>query len=169
MKNIRSCRGFTPQISETAFIAEDAAIIGDVAIQEEASIWYNVTIRGDVMPIRIGKQTNIQDGSTLHGTYQEHGCTIGNRVTIGHNVILHGCEIQDGSLIGMGSIVMDGAVIGDHSLVAAGSLVTEGKKFPPRSMIMGRPAAVKRQLTDDEVKALEESADNYLMYVSWYK
>lgn len=169
MKTIRSVRGFTPEISSSAFIAEDAAIIGDVKIGDEASVWYNVTIRGDVMPIRIGKQSNIQDGSTLHGTYDKCGCTIGDRVTVGHNVILHGCTIGHGTLIGMGSTVMDNAEIGEHSLVGAGSLVTEGKKFPPRSMIMGRPAVVKRQLTDEEVKALEMSADNYLLYMSWYK
>lgn len=166
---IRKARGHTPEIHENVFIAENAAIIGDVQIQQGASIWYQVTIRGDVMPIRIGQETNIQDNTVIHGTYQEHGCTIGDRVTIGHSVVLHGCEIQNGSLVGMGSIVMDGAVIGEHCLVAAGSLVTEGKKFPPKSLIVGRPAVVRRQLTEEEVQNLEKSADQYLMYTSWYK
>jgi len=166
---IRKARGKTPEIHENVFIAENAAIIGDVEIQQGASIWYQVTIRGDVMPIRIGRETNIQDNTVIHGTYQEHGCTIGDRVTIGHSVVLHGCEIKAGSLIGMGSIVMDGAVIGEHCLVAAGSLVTEGKKFPANSLIVGRPAVVRRSLTEEEIQNLEKSADQYLMYTSWYK
>jgi gamma-carbonic anhydrase len=168
MKIIRPARGFQPEIAKDAFVAENAAIIGDVKIKEKASIWYSVTLRGDVMPIRIGSETNIQDNTVIHGTYNEHGCTVGNRVTVGHNVILHGCEIKDGSLIGMGSIIMDGAVVGEDSLVAAGSLITEGKKFPPRSLIIGRPAAVKRSLSDEEVKSLQDSADHYIMYTSWY-
>jgi len=168
MKIIRPARGFQPEIPQDVFVAESAAIIGDVKIGSKASIWYNVTIRGDVMPIKIGAETNIQDNSVLHGTYEEYGCTIGKRVTVGHSVILHGCTIGDCSLIGMGSIIMDGAEIGEHSLVAAGSLITEGKKFPPRSLIVGRPALVKRTLTDQEVQDLETSADHYLMYTSWY-
>ncbi len=169
MKIIREARGFKPKIADSVFVAENAAIIGDVVISEKASIWYNVTIRGDVMPIRIGKETNIQDNSVIHGTYKEHGCTIGHRVTVGHGVILHGCEIQDACLIGMGSIIMDGAVIGEQSVVGAGSLVTEGKKFPPRSLILGRPATVKRTLTEKELAGLQDSADHYFMYVDWFK
>ncbi len=169
MKIIRSARGFSPKIDSTVFIAENAAIIGDVEISERSSVWYNVTIRGDVMPIRIGKETNIQDNTVIHGTFGEHGCTIGDRVTIGHSVVLHGCEIRDLSLIGMGSIIMDGAVIGEQSLVGAGSLVTPGKKFPPKSLIVGRPAVLKRPLTEEEVASLSESADHYLMYAKWYE
>ncbi len=165
---IRSVRGFTPEISPTAFLAGNSAITGDVVIGDQASIWYNVTIRGDVMPIRIGKETNIQDGSILHGTFEEFGCTLHERVTVGHLVMLHGCEIRSGSLIGMGSIIMDGVEIGEHSLVGAGTLITEGKKFPPRSLILGRPGKLIRQLTDEEVRLLEESADHYLLYSSWY-
>jgi len=122
-----------------------------------------------VMPIRIGKEANIQDGSVLHGTYQKFGCNIEDRVTIGHLVMLHGCTIGRESLIGMGSIVMDGAEIGAQSIVGAGSLVTEGSKFPPRSLILGRPAKVKRELTEEEIKALKYSADNYLLYKTWYE
>lgn len=166
---IRSVRGFTPQIHPSVFIAENAAIIGDVQVGEGSSLWYNICIRGDVMPIRIGKQSNIQDGSVIHGTYQEYGCTIHDRVTVGHLVMLHGCEIHSGSLIGMGSIIMDGAVIGEHCLVGAGSLVTEGSKFPAGSLILGRPAKVKRALTPEEIKSLEESADHYLLYKSWFE
>ena len=169
MKILKSVRGFTPEIGDKTFIAENAALIGDVKIGKNCSIWYNVTLRGDVMPIRIGNETNIQDGSVIHGTYQECGTTIHDRVTIGHLVMLHGCEIHRGCLIGMGSTIMDKAVIQEHSLVGAGSLVTEGSQFPPRSLILGRPAKFKRALTDEEVRDLEQSADNYLMYKMWYE
>lgn len=144
-------------------------MIGDVHLAEGSSIWFNCTLRGDVMPIKIGRETNIQDGSTLHGTYGKFACEVGDRVTIGHNVVLHGCKIGTRCLVGMGSIVMDGAEIGEFSMVGAGSLVTEGKKFPPRSLIMGRPAVLKRPLNEQELKFLEQSADNYLLYKTWYK
>jgi len=162
-------RGFKPSIGKDVFIADGAKIIGDVRIAEGASVWFNSTLRGDVMPITIGKETNIQDGSVLHGTYGQHACEVGERVTIGHNVILHGCKIGNTCLIGMGSVVMDGAVIGDRSVVGAGSLVTEGKSFPPGSLIVGRPAVLKRPLNEAELKFLEQSADNYLLYKTWYK
>lgn len=162
-------RGKTPKLGEDVFVAEGAQIIGDVHIGDRASVWFNTTLRGDVMPILVGAETNIQDGSVLHGTYGKYGCEIGDRVTIGHSVILHGCKIGTRCLIGMGSIVMDGAEIGEFSVVGAGSLVTEGKKFPPRSLIVGRPAAVKRPLNEEELKFLEQSADNYLLYKTWYK
>ena len=168
MKNFITAREKTPQIEENVFVADNARLIGDVTVGKDSSIWYNVTIRGDVMPIRIGKEANIQDGSVLHGTYGKYGCTVHDRATIGHLVTLHGCEVGKCSLIGMGSIVMDGAKIGEHSLVGAGSLVTEGSVFPPRSLIIGRPAKVKRELTQEEVDLLEKSADNYLHYKTWY-
>ena len=164
-----SARGFTPTVGPDVFIADGAKIIGDVSIGERSSVWFNTTLRGDVMPIVIGRETNIQDGSTLHGTFGKFGCTVGNRVTIGHNVVLHGCEIGDVTLIGMGSIVMDGAKVPDHCVVGAGSLVTEGKAFEPYSLILGRPAVFKRKLTPEEVQFLDQSADNYLLYKTWYK
>lgn len=169
MKNTVKARGFTPEIAKDVFIADNARLIGDVKVAAGASIWYNVTIRGDVMPIRIGKEANVQDGSVLHGTYGKYGCTVEDRVTIGHQVTLHGCTIGRESLIGMGSIVMDGAVIGEQSIVGAGSLVTEGATFPPRSLILGRPARFKRELTADEIQSLSLSADNYLLYKTWYE
>lgn len=158
-----------PQIGNDVFIADNARIIGDVKIADHSSVWYNVTIRGDVMPVEIGAETNIQDGSVLHGTYGKYGCTVGQRVTIGHSVILHGCQIGDKTLIGMGSIVMDGAVVPDHCVVGAGSLVTEGKKFEAYSLIVGRPAVFKRKLTPEEIQFLDQSADNYLLYKTWYE
>ena len=165
---IVTVRGKTPKIDPSCFVAGNGAVIGDVEIGAKSSVWYNVVIRGDVNQIRIGSETNIQDGSVLHGTYEKFGTFLGNRVTVGHLAMLHGCEIGDGCLIGMGSIVMDGVKIGANSLVGAGSLVTEGSVFPPRSLILGRPAKFKRELTAEEVDLLEHSADNYLLYSSWY-
>jgi carbonic anhydrase/acetyltransferase-like protein (isoleucine patch superfamily) len=169
MKNIISVRGFTPKISADCYVAPNATVIGDVIMESRSSIWFNSVIRGDVMPIRIGKEANIQDNCVLHGTYGQFGCTVEDRVTLGHSVILHGCHIGRESLIGMGSTVMDGAVIGEQSLVGAGSLVTEGSKFPRRSLILGRPARFKRELTGEEIQNLSLSADNYLLYKTWYE
>ncbi len=163
-----TARGFTPKLAEDVFVAEGAQIIGNVELGAKSSVWFNATLRGDVMPIKIGTETNIQDGSVLHGTFGKYACVVGNRVTVGHNVILHGCKVGTGSLIGMGSIVMDGVEIGEYSVVGAGSLVTEGKKFPPKSLIVGRPAVLKRALNDEELSFLEQSADNYLLYKTWY-
>ena len=164
-----SVRGHSPQLAEQVFLADNSVVIGDVQIGASSSVWYNVVIRGDVAPIRIGKETNIQDGAVLHGTFEKCGATLGDRVTVGHLAMLHGCTIGRGTLVGMGSIVMDQAVIGEYSLIGAGSLVTEGSEFPARSLIVGRPAKVKRSLTDEEVALLEKSADNYLLYKSWYE
>lgn len=166
---IKSVRGFTPKIASGAWLAENATVIGDVEIGADSTIWYAVTIRGDVMPIRIGKETNIQDNSVLHGTYQKFGVTIGDRVTVGHSVILHGCEIGDNVLVGMGSIVMDGAVIGEGSIVGAGTLVTQGSKFPPHSLILGRPGKLVRELTPPERTKQAEIANYYLHYKTWYE
>lgn len=169
---IKAMRGFTPEIASSCFVAENAVVIGDVKIAEKSSIWYNVVIRGDVAPIRVGREVNIQDGAVVHGTYEKegenYGVTLEDRVTIGHLVMLHGCHIGKASLIGMGSIVMDDVHVGEHCLVGAGSLLTEGSKFPPRSLIVGRPAKVKRELSAEEVEMLERSADNYLLYKTWY-
>lgn len=161
-------RGHFPQIGQDVFIADGAQVIADVTIGDRSSIWFNCTLRGDVMPIRIGSETNIQDNSVLHGTFGKFACEVGDRVTVGHNVIMHGCKIGSRCLIGMGSIIMDGAEVGEKSVVGAGSLITEGKKFPAQSLIMGRPAVVKRPLNEDELKFLEQSADNYLLYKTWY-
>lgn len=166
---IVSVRGFTPKIHPSAYLFPNATIIGDVEIGEKSSIWSQVTIRGDVFKVVIGKEANVQDGSVIHGTYGKCGTVLGDRVTIGHLVMMHGCEIGNGCLIGMGSILMDQVKIGENSLVGAGSLVTEGSVFPPRSLILGRPAKFKRELTAEEVAKLEQSADNYLLYSKWYQ
>lgn len=161
-------RGMFPSVGEDVFIADNARVIGDVEIGTKSSIWYNVVIRGDVMPIRIGKETNVQDGTVIHGTYGKWGTTLHDRVTVGHLVMLHGCEVGRGTLVGMGSILMDGVKVGEHCLIGAGTLLTEGTEIPPRSLVVGRPGKVKRALTDQEVTLLEKSADNYLLYKSWY-
>lgn len=168
MPTIRQVRGMSPKFDHSCFIAENASLIGNVTLGTECTVWYNVTLRGDVMPISIGNQVNIQDGTVAHGTYGKFGVEIADRVTIGHQVMLHGCKIGRESLIGMGSTVMDGVEIPEQCLVGAGSLVTEGSKFPPRSLILGRPAKFKRELTAEEVASLSQSADNYLLYKTWY-
>ena len=169
MSQFVKARGLTPVIGEKVFLADNARLIGDVEVGDDSSIWYNVTIRGDVMPIRIGKEVNVQDGTVIHGTYQKYGTTLHDRVTIGHLVMLHGCEVGKATLVGMGSILMDGVKVGDHCLIGAGTLLTEGTVIPPRSLVVGRPGVVKRELTDKEVELLEKSADNYLLYKTWYE
>ncbi len=159
----------TPQIGEDCYIAPTANIIGDVKIGQRCSIWFNAIVRGDVMPIEIGDESNFQDNSVIHGTYKKCGTKIGKRVSIGHSVTLHGCEIGDRVLIGMGAIIMDKAKIGSDSLVGAGSLVTQNTEFPPGSLIMGRPAKVVRALTAEEIANVNKSADNYLLYKTWYE
>jgi carbonic anhydrase/acetyltransferase-like protein (isoleucine patch superfamily) len=159
---IKSYKGVKPEIAETAFIEASANIIGDVQIGEHSSVWFNCVLRGDVFHIRIGDYTNIQDGTIIHVTSGEFPTIIGNHVTVGHGVILHGCQVQDRSLVGIGSIILDEAVIGEESLIAAGSLVTPGTIIPPRSMVMGSPAKVRRALTDDEVLRINENWQHYV-------
>ena len=160
--------GIYPKLHTTVWVAPNASIIGDVEIGEKSSVWFNTVIRGDVFPMKIGRETNIQDSCVLHGTYKKCGVTLGNRVTVGHQVILHGCEIKDGCLIGMGAVIMDKVVIGKHCLVGAGSLITEGSVFEDEQLIYGRPAKAHRKLTADEIQRLEKSADNYILYTTWY-
>tara|TARA_Y100000817_G_C16653504_1_gene453938 strand:+ start:34 stop:558 length:525 start_codon:yes stop_codon:yes gene_type:complete len=160
--------GRVANIHESVFVAESADIVGAVEIGEGSSVWYQTVLRGDVMPITIGKQTNIQDHSCIHGTFRKCATVVGDRVSIGHRVILHGCEIEHSSLVGMGAIIMDNSKIGHHSLVGAGALVTEGKEFPPYSLIIGSPAKVARPLREDEIEFLDKYADKYVHYASWY-
>jgi carbonic anhydrase/acetyltransferase-like protein (isoleucine patch superfamily) len=165
---IRLYRGVHPQIHPTAFIEESAQIIGDVHIGAESSVWFNATVRGDVFYIRIGDRTNVQDGTVIHVSNGTHATILEDEVTIGHNVTLHGCYVERGSLIGIGSIVMDDVRVGSQSLVAAGSLLTPGTKVPPRSLVMGSPARVKRALTDEEVASLDIFWKNYIEYTRHY-
>lgn len=162
--------GKSPQIHPNTFIAKSADILGDVIIEEGASVWFQAVLRGDVMPIFIGKNSNIQDGSVVHGSYKKAQTTVKDHVTVGHKVILHGCTLEPYSLIGMGSIVMDHAVIPKFCIVGAGSLVTENaNKFEEGSLILGRPAKFIRKLTPDEMAGLEKSALHYINVSSWYK
>lgn len=158
----------TPKIGEI-YLAETAVVVGDVEIGSGSSIWFNAVLRGDVAPIQIGNNTNIQDCSVLHGTYKKCGVKVGNYVSVGHSVILHGCDIGDFTLVGMGSVIMDLAKIGRNSLVAAGSLVTEESTFEDGVLIMGRPARVVRKLTMEEITKVRQNAEHYLMYQTWYE
>lgn len=143
-------------------------VIGDVVMGEDCSVWFHAVIRGDVHYIRIGNRTNIQDLCMLHVTHDTHPLLIGNEVTVGHHVVLHGCTIKDRVLVGMGAIIMDGAVIGEDSVVGAGALVTEGTIVPPQSLILGSPAKVKRPVTEQELRWIKESAENYVRYARKY-
>lgn len=155
-----SYKGIVPKIAEDVYIAPGAQIIGKVEIEKGASVWPNAVIRGDMAEIIIGKQTNIQDNTTLH-VDKENPLVIGNQVTIGHNAILHGCTIGDKALIGMGAIILNGAVIGKESLIGAGTLIPPGKEIPPHSLVVGSPGQVKRQLTNEEIAELHKSAETY--------
>ena len=160
--------GITPEISESVFIAPSADIIGDVVIGADSSVWFNVTIRGDVHFIRIGSETNIQDNSLLHVTNGRFPLNIGNRVTIAHQVVLHGCTIEDNSLIGMGAIILDGVTIGSDSIVAAGSIAREGKEFPSGVLVAGFPAEIKRKLRAEEIEKNRIYSANYVDYKRKY-
>jgi carbonic anhydrase/acetyltransferase-like protein (isoleucine patch superfamily) len=158
-----------PKLGEGTFAAPSADIIGNVHIGKNCSIWFNTTLRGDVMPIMIGDETNIQDGTVVHGTFKKCGAVIGNRVTVGHSVILHGCRVDDLCLIGMGAVIMDQAHIPTKCIIGAGSLVTENATFESGWLIMGRPAKAVRPLKPEELAFLDKSANNYLEYKSWYQ
>ena len=151
----------TPRLAETAWVADSAQVIGNVELAEGASIWFGAILRGDNEPMRIGRNSNVQDGSMLHSD-PGSPLTLGENVTVGHQVMLHGCTVGDGSLIGIKAVVLNGAKIGKNCLVGAGSLVTEGKEFPDGSMIMGAPAKVVRELTPDEIAGLARAAKHYV-------
>ena len=161
---LRNFRGILPTVAPTAYVDQSAQVIGDVHIGPESSVWMNVVIRGDVNAIRIGARTNVQDGAVVHVQTGTHPTTIGDEVTIGHGAIVHGCTIRDRCLIGMGAILLNGVSVGAESIVAAGSLLPEGFEVPPRSLVMGSPARVRRQLTDVEVDLIRGYAANYVRY-----
>ena len=153
--------GITPRIADSAWVADSAQVMGNVELGEQVGVWFGTVIRGDTEVIRIGARSNIQDASVLHADIGKP-LTIGQDVTVGHKVMLHGCTIGDGSLIGIGAVVLNGAKIGKGCLVGAGSLVTEGKEFPDGSMIMGSPAKVVRQLSQEQVTGLRLGAQGYV-------
>jgi len=173
---IMNFKNYKPEIGKNSWIADSADIIGRTKIGEDSSVWFQVVIRGDVHFITIGSRTSIQDGTMIHVTHHKkedmsdgNPTAIGDDVTIGHKVMLHGCTIEDACLIGMSATILDGAVIGKESIVGAGSLVTKNKVFPPRSLIMGSPAKFIRELTDEEVKELYASAARYVKFKNEYR
>ncbi|CAA9381614.1 MAG: Carbonic anhydrase, gamma class [uncultured Pyrinomonadaceae bacterium] len=166
---IKPFQNLSPKIHETAYVAEDAIVIGDVEIGAESSVWFGSILRGDVNHIRIGERSNIQDGTIIHVSSKTHPTVLEDEVTLGHRVTLHGCHIETGCLIGIGSIILDGARVGRNSLVAAGSLLTPNTQIPPRVLVMGSPARVKRELSDDEVRDLERFWRNYVSLSRVYR
>ena len=150
-----------PRLDESAWVADSATVLGHVELEQDASVWFGAVLRGDTELLRVGRGSNVQDGSVLHAD-SGYPTTIGEDVTIGHLVMLHGCTIGDGSLVGIGSIILNGARIGRHCLVGAKSLVTEGKSFPDGSLIMGTPAVVVRALSAEQVEGLRRSAEHYV-------
>ena len=160
MKMIKEFEGIMPEIDESVFVAESADIIGDVKIGKNSSVWYNTVPRGDEHSIRIGENTNIQDGTVVH-VGLDVDTVIGDNVTVGHNALVHGCKIGNNSLVGMGAIVLNGAEIGEFCMIGAGALVTQNKKFPDGMLIIGSPAKAVRELTEEEKQSLIKSADDY--------
>ena len=162
-------RGFTPQIGKDCFLAENATIVGDTVIGDGCSIWFNAVLRGDVNWIKIGNHVNIQDGSVLHTLYQKSVIEIGNDVSVGHNVTIHGAKICDYALIGMGSVLLDGVEVGEGAIVAAGSVVSPNTKIGPNELWMGVPAKFKKMVDPAQAKEMNQKiAHNYLMYSKWY-
>lgn len=158
-----------PRIAQSAYIDPSAQVIGDVAVGERSSVWPNVSIRGDVNYIRIGDETSIQDNTVVHVDHQKYPCIVGNRVTVGHRAVLHGCEIGDGALIGIGAIILNGAKIGAGAIVAAGALVPEGMEVPENVLAMGMPARMRRGVTAEEQERFRENCDNYVRLTAIYK
>lgn len=158
-----------PRIADSAYIDVSAQVIGDVAIGERSSIWLNVSIRGDVNYIRVGDETSIQDNTVLHVDRELYPCIVGNRVTVGHRVVLHGCEVGDDVLIGIGAVVLNGAKIGAGAVVAAGALVPENMEVPPGTVVMGMPARVRREVTAEERERFHKNCNGYVQLSSIYK
>lgn len=163
-----SYQGKTPNVHNSAFIAEGVKIIGDVSIGEDCSIWFNSVIRGDLAPIMIGNRSNIQDGCIGHVNANQP-LILSEDVSVGHSAIIHGCTIGKGTLIGMGAIVLNGADIGEYALVGAGSIVTENKKIPPYTLVMGSPAKVVRELTEQDLERMKITTDNYVVKAKEYR
>lgn len=157
-----------PDVDSSAFVADSASVIGSVKLAAGSSVWYGAVIRGDNEPIHIGKNTNVQEGGVLH-TDPGFPCTVGDEVTIGHQAMLHGCTVGNGSLIGIQAVVLNGAVIGEQCLIGAGTLITEGKHIPDRSLVLGRPGKVVRELTEEDLARLQRNADVYVRKAQAFK
>ena len=170
MALIKSVRNFRPKIGDDCYLADNATIIGDVEIGNQCSIWFNTVLRGDVNSIRIGNRVNIQDGTVIHTLYEKSVVEIGDDVSIGHNVTLHGATVKDNALVGMGSTILDHAVVGEGAIVAAGALVLAHTVIPPHTLWGGVPAKFIKQVDPTQSKELNKKiANGYLMYASWFK
>ncbi|WP_302548038.1 gamma carbonic anhydrase family protein [Barnesiella intestinihominis] len=170
MALIKSVRGFTPKVGKDCFLADNATLIGDTVIGDECSIWFGAILRGDVNSIRIGNRVNIQDGSVLHTLYEKSTIEIGDDVSIGHNVTIHGATIHDGALVGMGSVILDHAVVGEGAIVAAGSVVLSKTVIKPGELWGGTPAKFIKMVAPEQSKEINQKiAKNYLMYSKWYE
>lgn len=166
---IRPYKGIVPRVAQSAYIDPSAQVVGDVSIGERSSVWCNTALRGDVNRIVIGEETNIQDNAVLHGELDRYPVVLGDRVTVGHSAVVHGCVIEDDCLIGIGAIVLNGALVGRGSVVAAGAVVPEEMQIPPGSMVMGVPAKVRRAVTEDEQARFRENAQRYVRYRAEYR
>ena len=166
---VQKFNSILPTVHDTAFVAENAFVIGDVEIGEDSSVWFGSVIRGDVNYIRVGARTNIQDHTIIHVNSGTHPTILEDEITVGHRVTLHGCYVESGCLVGIGSIILDGARVGSKSLIAAGSLVTPNTQIPPRSLVMGSPARVKRELTDNELAGMVENWQHYVELKNQYR
>ena len=160
--------GKVPEIHESAYVAGNAIVLGDVVIGAGSSVWFNAVVRGDENYIRIGSRTNVQDNCVLHVTHKTHPLFLGDDITIGHGAVVHGCRIKNVCLIGIGAIILDGAVVGEQSIVAAGSVVKEGMIVPPRTLVAGVPAVVKRELTREDIDYIMSLTNNYIEITKVY-
>ena len=160
--------GKVPEIHESAYVAGNAIVLGDVVIGAGSSVWFNAVVRGDENYIRIGSRTNVQDNCVLHVTHKTHPLFLGDDITIGHGAVVHGCRIKNVCLIGIGAIILDGAVVGEQSIVAAGSVVKEGMIVPPRTLVAGVPAVVKRELTREDIDYIMSLTNNYVEITKVY-
>ena len=165
---IHAYQGAWPKVASSAYIADGAHVIGDVEIGDDSSVWFNCVIRGDVHYVRIGRSTNVQDGSICHAMRDECPLIVGSYVTVGHGAVLHGCSVESHCLIGIRATVLNGASIGSYSIVAAGAVVPENTVIPPRSLVMGVPAKVRREVTREEMATIGRYADRYVAYKETY-
>lgn len=166
---MKSVRGYTPQFGKNCFLADNAVVVGQVAMGDNCTVWFNAVVRGDVHSISIGDDTNIQDGAVIHCTYQRAKTVIGSRVSIAHTAVVHGCTVEDDVLIGMGAIVMDDAVIGRGSVIAAGAVVLPGTRVEPGSIYAGMPAKKMKEAGPEMAEVIARTAKNYPMYAEWFK
>lgn len=169
MTVIREIKGIKPVFGDNCWCAETAVIVGEVEMGDNCTVWYNAIVRGDVNSIKIGHNTNIQDGAVIHCTYKKAATVIGSNVSIGHNAIVHGCTVEDNVLIGMGAIVMDHAVVKSGSIIGAGAIVLQNQIIEPNSVYVGNPARKVKEIGEEGVGLIERTANNYIKYAGWFQ